>query len=328
MKVSALGEFGLIDMISKLIGMPANDDVILGIGDDATARKIDAGIELATIDTLVENAHFTLDTITYEELGWKSLAVNVSDIAAMGGIPLYALVSLGLPGETNVENIKKLYEGMLELANAYDITIAGGDVVKAPQLTISVSVTGKATGDSLLKRSSAQPGEMIAVTGNLGTSAAGLKMLIEKHKFDEETTSLLRKAHQQPRPRVAEGQTLVENGVKAAIDLSDGLMSDLGHICQMSSVGACLNVDTLPIHPTVRNVFSNEAIELALSGGEDYELLFTAKPDIIKKIQNLTTTPVTVIGGIISLHAGKVILLDTNGNTIDLKKEGWDHFSK
>jgi len=328
MKVFESGEFGLIEMISKLIGTPGKDKIILGIGDDATAWKNDAGIELATIDTLVQNVHFTLDTITYAELGWKSLAVNVSDIAAMGGVPLYALISLGLPGNTEVDDIKRLYEGMIELANLYDVTIAGGDVVKAPQLTITVSLTGKAIGDTILTRSAAKPGEMIAVTGNLGTSAAGLKMLINKLKFDDETTSLLRKAHQQPQPRVAEGQALVKNGVKAAIDLSDGLISDLGHICAMSGVGACLNVDALPIHPTVRNVFRNEAIELALSGGEDYELLFTAKPDIIDKVQNLTTTPVTVIGGIISGHDGKVVLIDSKGNAINLKKEGWDHFSK
>ncbi|MFC1999048.1 thiamine-phosphate kinase [Chloroflexota bacterium] len=282
----------------------------------------------ATIDTLVENVHFTLDTITFKELGWKSLAVNVSDIAAMGGIPLYSLVSLGLPGETNVDDIKQLYEGMIELANAYDVTIAGGDVVRAPQLTISVSVIGKATGDSLLKRSAAQPSDQIAVTGYLGTSAAGHKVLIEKLKFDNETTSLLRKAHQQPQPRVAEGQTLVQCGVKAAIDLSDGLVSDLGHICQMSNVGANINMNKVPVHPKVRDNFKENAIELALSGGEDYELLFTAKPSIIDEVRKLTIMQITVIGDITSEHAGKVILLDEKGNTINLKKEGWDHFSK
>jgi thiamine-monophosphate kinase len=328
MKVFELGEFGLIEMISKLIGTPGKDKIILGIGDDATAWKNDAGIELATIDTLVQNVHFTLDTITFKELGWKSLAVNVSDIAAMGGVPLYALISLGLPGNTDVEDIKKLYEGMIELANTYDMTIAGGDVVRAPQLTISVSVTGKAIGDAILTRSAAQPGDQIAVTGYWGTSAAGLKMLIDKLKFDDETTSLLRKAHQQPQPRVAEGQALIKSGVKAAIDLSDGLMSDLGHICHMSNVGANINVNKMPIHPAVKDHFKENAIELALSGGEDYELLFTAKPDIIDKVSKLTTTPITVIGDITSEHAGNVMLLDTNGNTINLKKEGWDHFSK
>jgi len=328
MKVSELGEFGLIEMISKLIGVPGNDKMILGIGDDTTARKMDAGIELATIDTLVENVHFTLDTITYEELGWKSLAVNVSDIAAMGGIPLYALISLGLPGNTDVDDIKKLYEGMLELAQLYDMTIAGGDVVKAPQLTLSVSVTGKIIGDAILTRSAAQPGDQIAVTGYLGTSAAGLKMLIEKLKFNDETTSVLRKAHQHPQPRVTEGQTLVENGVKSAIDLSDGLMSDLGHICRMSKVGANINVDKLPIHPVVKDNFTDNAIELALCGGEDYELLFTAKPDIIDKVRQTAKTPITPIGYITSAHADNVILFDAKGSTINLEQEGWDHFSK
>jgi len=328
MKVSELGEFGLIEMISKIIGVSSKDNVIHGIGDDATAWKIDAGVELATIDTLVENVHFTLNTITYRELGWKSLAVNVSDIAAMGGAPLYALISLGLPGNTAVDNIAKLYEGMIDLANQYDVTIAGGDIVKAWQLSISISVTGKAIDNKILTRSASQPGDQIAVTGYLGTSAAGLKMLIEKLKFDEETASLLRKAHQQPQPRVSEGQTLVKSGVKAAIDLSDGLINDLGHICDMSKVGANINVDKLPIHSVVRDNFKDNTIEMALSGGEDYELLFTAKPDIIDKVRKLTTTPITVIGDITSVRAGKMILLDAMGNTIDLEKEGWDHFSK
>lgn len=328
MKVSELGEFGLIEMISQLIGTPAKDKIVLGIGDDATAWRSDSGVEFATIDTLIENVHFTLDTITYQELGWKSLAVNVSDIAAMGGVPLYALVSLGLPSNTDVDEIKRLYEGMLELANECGITIAGGDVVKAPQIVISISVTGKASGDSILKRSAAQPGDQIAVTGYLGTSAAGLKMLFEKSKFDEETTSLLRKAHQQPQPRVLEGLTLVKSGVKSAIDLSDGLMSDLGHICEMSGVGANINIDDVPIHHVVKDCFKESAIELALSGGEDYELLFTAKPEIIDKVKQLMTIPITVIGDIISEHAGNMMLLNANGSMFNLEKEGWNHFSK
>ena len=328
MKVSELGEFGLIEIISKLVGSSANERIILGIGDDATAWKNDAAVELATIDMLVENVHFTLNTITYHELGWKSLAVNVSDIAAMGGVPLYVLISLGLPGNSEVDDIKKLYQGMIELANTYDITIAGGDVVKAPQLTLSISVTGKAIGNSILTRSAAQPGDQIAVTGYLGTSAAGLKMLIEKLFFEEGTAFLLRKAHQQPQPRVAEGQTLVKSGVKAAIDLSDGLSSDLGHICRMSNVGANININEMPIHPVVKDNFKENAIELALCGGEDYELLFTAKPDIINKVKKLMTTPITIIGDITSEHAGKVIVLDEKETTINLNKEGWDHFSR
>jgi len=246
----------------------------------------------------------------------------------MGGIPLYALISLGLPGTTDVDDIKKLYEGMIELTNRHNVTIAGGDVVKAPQLTISVSVTGKATDDKMLTRSAARPGDIIAVTGNLGTSAAGLKMLIGKLKFSEETTSLLRKAHQQPQPRVAEGQMLVQNGVKAAIDLSDGLIGDLGHICRMSRVGANIDIDKVPINPIVKDHFANKALELALVGGEDYELLFTAKPDIIDKVRELIATPITVIGEITREHAGKVLLLDANGNTIDFQKEGFNHFSR
>jgi len=328
MKVKDLGEFKLIEVIEHVIGKHGTGAIQLGIGDDAAAWRSNGSIELCTIDTLVQDIHFNLGNTGYADLGWKALAVNLSDIAAMGGMPLHALVSLSLPGYTEVDDIKKLYEGMLKLARKYDVAIAGGDVVRAPQLTISISVIGRATGDTVLKRSAAAAGDHIAVTGTLGASAAGLQILTGKlAPPDGEAISTLRMAHLTPEPRLAEGQLLAKNGVKAAIDISDGLLGDLGHICTSSAVGAEIYAGNVPVNPLVSTVFKEDAVRLALSGGEDYELLFCAAPQVIGVIKNTTDTQITVIGSITDGHPGEVILLDADGNKIKPDEKGWNHFS-
>lgn len=332
MKVSELGEFGLIELLAEIVSRASASEKapqpLLGIGDDAAAWHTEASLQLATTDTLVQDVHFTLGTATWEELGWKALAVNISDIAAMGGLPSYALVSLGLPGETEVDGITKLYEGMTLVARQYDVAIVGGDVIRAPLVIISLVVIGRATGDNILIRSAALPGDQIAVTGYLGASAAGLKMLTNRLEFDRETTALLREAHLRPHPRVAEGNILAQHGVRAAIDLSDGLVSDLGKVCQASGVGARVQVDKIPVHPMVRANFGDNSIELALSGGEDYELLFTCKIGLINQIKKLMPSPITVIGEVTSDQPGQVTLLDEKGGMVRLGKEGWDHFPR
>ena len=283
MKVSELGEFGLIDLLAKMVkGSPVSQasrqQLILGIGDDAAAWHGDASTQLATVDSFIQDVHFSLDTASWNEVGWKALAVNLSDIAAMGGIPAYALVSLDLPGHTEVEDVTAMYGGMVELAQQFGVVIAGGDTSSAPLVAITITVLGSTGSRSknILTRSGAEPGEKVAVTGHLGAAAAGLEMLGGKLKLDSEAVTCLRKAFLRPYPRIAEGQLLVERGVKTAIDISDGLISDLKHICKSSQVGARIEVDRLPIEPVVRANFGDKSLELALSGGEDYELLFTA----------------------------------------------------
>jgi thiamine-monophosphate kinase len=325
MKVWELGEFGLIELIASIVGKPSKHDLILGIGDDTAAWRAEKSIQLGTTDILIQDVHFSLDTITWRDLGWKALAVNISDIAAMGGTPTYALVSLGLPQETEVDSVVELYRGLKEIAKQYKVAIVGGNISRARMVIVDVSMIGEAA-KRLLTRSAASPGDQIAVTGYLGQSAAGLRMLKSGLKLDKKTATLLREAHLHPTPRVAEGQILVRYGVKVAIDLSDGLISDLSHICKASQVGAKIWTNKLPIHPSTRAAFKHEALELALSGGEDYELLFTAKSKLIDKVSSFMSIPVTVIGEIVSNHVGQIILVDKQGQTVKWSKRGWDHF--
>ncbi len=324
MKVSELGEFGLIELLAKIVDAPSSE-VLVGIGDDAACWRTDASIQLATTDALIQDVHFTLSTTTWRELGWKALAVNLSDIAAMGGWPKYVLVSLGLPGDTEVEDVAELYEGMSELARTFDVAIVGGDVVASPLIVLSLTVTGVA--QKILTRSAAVPGDQIAVTGYLGASAAGMVMLQRGLELDRDIAAALREAHLKPYPRVVEGQTLVHLGVKAAIDVSDGLVGDLTRLCQASGVGARLLSQRVPIHPFVLQPFEDSATNLALSGGEDYELLFTAKSEVIQQVKKLLTCPVTVIGDIVDGEPGVVRVFDDHGNEVRLEKGGWDHFA-
>ena len=326
MKVSDLGEFGLIELLAEIATKSRAEPLLVDIGDDAAAWHSEAGVQLATTDALIQDVHFTLSTTTWRELGWKALAVNLSDIAAMGGVPQYALVSLGLPGDTEVEHMAQLYEGMAELARLFDVGIVGGDVVAAPLVVLNLTVVGSAQGN-ILTRTAASPGDRIAVTGYLGASGGGMAMLKRGFQFDEETTANLRQAHLKPYPRVREGQLLACHGVRAAIDLSDGLASDLAKLCKASKVGARLFIDQIPIHPSVRNSFRDDYLDLALAGGEDYELLFTGSSKVMDKVRKLLPCPISVIGDIVSDAPGKVRLLDEQGKEIKLEEKGWDHFA-
>lgn len=325
MKVSQLGEFGLIELFDRIVGTPCAE-VLVGIGDDAAVWHSDASLHIGTTDALIENVHFRLSTTSWHDLGWKALAVNISDVAAMGGTPRYALVSLGVPGDTEVEDLSQLYEGMVELARGFHVSIVGGDVVAAPVVVLSVSVVGTAT--AILTRSAARPNEELAVTGLLGASAAGFRMLNQGLSLDDATATVLGQAHTKPYPRAAEGQVLAANGVKAAIDISDGLVADIGKLCKASGVGARLYTDQIPVHPSVRTAFDSEALGLALSGGEDYELLFTGSMEVVAKVKGLMPCPVTVIGETTSTEPGKVRLLDQSGHEIALTSQGWEHFAR
>jgi thiamine-monophosphate kinase len=332
MKVAELGEFGLIDLIRNSATIYENSEhnpwqqVLVGIGDDAAAWQSDSNIQLATTDTLVQGIHFELDVIDWEELGWKALAVNLSDIAAMGGIPKYALLSLVLPGELEVEDISKFINSMMNLANEFGVAIVGGNVTTALNVVITVTIIGCSESEVILKRSTASPGEQIAVTGYLGLSAAGLEMFKGKLILDPEINNVLRRAHFKPIPRVNEGQTLIKQGVKTAIDISDGLIADLDHICELSKVKARINMEQVPVHPVVTANFTNYQ-ELALSGGEDYELLFTADKTIVSRVKQALSCPVTVIGEILEEKLPtRVTIVDGKGNIIPYKKGGWEHF--
>jgi thiamine-monophosphate kinase len=326
MKVSELGEFGLIDLLSEIVSQgERSQQIVVGIGDDATAWRSGDFTLLATTDTLVQGVHFTVES-TWGELGWKAMAINLSDIAAMGGIPQYALVSLSLPGDTEVDDVTQLYHGLAEAANQFKTTVVGGNISRAPVVVITITLIGQAQTYGILTRSAAVPGDMIAVTGYLGSSAAGLRMLVHHLQFDPEAVAFLRKAHLKPQPRIAEGQLLVRKGVQVAIDISDGLIADLGHVCKASGVGAMVKVDHVPIHPVVRAAFPGESLSFALAGGEDYELLFTASEGVIDSVEAEADCPITIIGEIRGERG--VTVIDKEGKPFPFKEKGWEHFKR
>jgi len=333
MKVSELGEFGLIELLAKMANAPRDNQMaswrqlLIGIGDDAAAWQGDASIQLATTDSFIQDVHFPSGIASWKELGWKAMAVNLSDIAAMGGLPRYALVSLALPDNTEVDDVTALYTGMLDLAQQFGVAIIGGDISSAPLVAITLTILGTARnrGKHMLTRSTAKPGELVAVTGELGAAAAGLEMLTKRLKFDSQATAFFRGAFLHPYPRIAEGQILIEEGVKTAIDLSDGLISDLNQICKSSQVSARVEIERVPIEPRVKAHFGERALELAVSGGEDYELLFTGRAEVIDRVKRKAACPITVIGEIVAGREG-VILVDRQGNRVNLGKAGWEHF--
>ncbi len=331
-KVKDAGEFGLIKILADVVdresdrGLTSWQRVVAGIGDDAAVWSGAVPVQLATTDSLIEGVHFSLDIATWEELGWKALAVNLSDIAAMGGMPEYALVSLALPADVEVESVTAMYRGMVKVANEFGVAIVGGNISTADRVGINVTVLGVSGSEAVLRRSLALPGEQVAVTGYTGLSAAGLRMLKEKLDFAPGEYRLLRQAYLQPLPRVREGQILLRSGVRAAIDISDGLMADLRHICEASGVSAVVQEERVPVHPVLRQRFPDDARAMVLAGGEDYELLFTASGDVISTVKTALDCPVTVIGEVKGGEPGKVELVDAAGRILTCEHPGWEHF--
>jgi len=331
MNVSEIGEFGLIDLLSKMISdsetpQPGPHSPAIGIGDDAAAWQGDPAIQLATVDTMVQNIHFSLETTPWEELGWKSMSINLSDIAAMGGKPDFALVALALPETVQVEEVTLLYQGMLEAARLFNLSIIGGNLSRSPVVSVTITIIGSSPEGKLLHRSTAIPEDMVAITGYPGSAAAGLEMLTQNRSFEQDTAAYLRSAFLHPVPRIIEGNILVKHDITTAIDTSDGLLADLRHICKASHVGARIDTSLLPVHESVRESYGERATEVALSGGEDYELLFTGTSEKIDKIRSSMSCPVTIIGEITEGEPGKIDLIDAGGNTVEINRTGWEHF--
>ena len=331
MLVSEVGEFGLIEVLAGVIGPDREGAgangfrLTLGIGDDTAAWETSRATELATTDTVVEGVHFTRDTTPWPDLGWKLMAANVSDIAAMGGLPLYSLVTLGLPADTQVEDIRALYEGMLEGARKYDVAIVGGDIVRSPTMFVTLSLNGVHSGKPML-RSTAQPGYQVAVSGYLGSSAGGLRLMLDGMEADAEADAFLRHAHRRPEPHVQQGMLISQAGVGVAMDVSDGLLDDLSKLCTASGVGAEVRSDAVPVHPLLQRAFPHDALDMALNGGEDYLLLFAAPADLMSRAIEKLGPPAAVIGEITDGPAGTVRLLEPSGQARDVNVRGWDHF--
>ncbi len=331
MRIAEIGEFGLISKIASLIDAegdrqsPARRDLLLGIGDDAAAWKSPGGIELITTDILVENVHFDFSYTGWKDLGWKSMAINISDINSMGGRPRYALASLALPGRREAEDVLELYRGILEISNTYGVAVAGGNVSASDKVVINITLTGIA-GGVMLTRASAQPGDLVAVFGFPGLSAAGHKALSQFINLGADALQLFKNAHLRPAPDFNSGPLLADLGVRTAIDISDGLAADLTHICVASGVAATLHTGKLPVHPLLKKYFGRDSLRISLAGGEDYELLFTATPEVMKKVNAAFDPAPVIIGEITPGKPHAVSLLDEGGNPVHIDLGGWDHY--
>lgn len=326
MKLSDIGEFALIERLAPLVRNVNADEVIIGIGDDAAVWRSGDEFIVATTDTMVEGVHFLPGT-PWEDVGWKAIAVNISDIAAMGGWPRYALVTLCLLPDMEVAAIEKLYEGLGTYARMCAIRIVGGDIVRASQTAITVAVIGRAEAPDgaplLLCRDTAQPGDVIAVTGTLGDSAAGLRRLRE----GAPPTDSLAVRHLRPSARLAEGTLAVEVGLRCGIDVSDGLLQDIGHICERSRVGATIRAADLPVSEELRDGYPDDALRMAATGGEDYELVLVGPEEKIAEMnEELGDPQLTLIGEIVEDGHREVRLLDESGNEVRFEKQGWDAF--
>ena len=335
MQVQELGEFGVIALLNEMVvngrGGPNNGAtfgyrLLVDTGDDTAAWHTGPATELCTTDTVVEGVHFTPQTTPWHDLGWKSLASNISDIAAMGGLPLYALVTLGLPAETEIDDLKELYRGLLEISNEYGVEIVGGDLVRSPVVFITVALTGVQARQSML-RTTANPGDKLAVTGYVGGSGGGLKLMQQSSKSSLEAAEYLCKVHRRPVPDVAAGQILIDSGVVTAMDISDGLADDLSKLCLSSGVSARILSDQIPAHPLLKKTFPKQYLDLALNGGEDYKLLFAAPQAVMELVMPQLPEGASVIGDIIGGEPGRVIIVDSSGTETIATRHGWDHFA-
>jgi len=328
MKLSRLGEFGLIDRIRRKAAVGRG--VRLGIGDDAAWVDHPQGSSLVTTDLLIEGIHFDLKWTSLADLGYKSLAVNLSDIAAMGGTPAYVTISLGIPANFDSNKIDKLYRGINGLAKKHCVYIVGGDTNTAHSLIISVCLIGHPPKRPI-RRSGAHVGDDIYVTGTLGDAALGLKLLRLKSRPKSDAVTQLLKRHTRPNPRLALGALLAKRNLASAmIDVSDGLIQDLGHICQASGVGARIQQNKLPLSSAYRALAGTIGMMHALSGGEDYELLFCATPQQRRRIETLgkqARVRITRIGVCVPATDG-IRVVDAAGAEVTIKTQGHDHFKK
>ena len=264
----------------RIRGVPA-ERLLLGIGDDAAVWQPSRNNRsVVTTDALIEGVHFTRAAMTAHDVGHRALAANLSDIAAMGARPVLATIALGFPSQTDPGWLLAMYDGIAALAKPSRCAIAGGDLTRAPAITLAITVVGEVRSSNLKTRAGARPGDVIAVSGPLGGSRAGLLLALERPELaaDPAFAELLA-AYRRPKPRLAEGRWLAASRhVRAMMDLSDGLSTDLGRLCAASQVGA--RVETVPVHPAARRLAAttgDDAERWALDGGEDYELLLAVE---------------------------------------------------
>ena len=318
--VAAVAEFDLIERIRRRVN--ARDDVVLGIGDDAALLRVPAGrLLVVAADTLNAGVHFPEDTAP-ADVGWKSLAVNLSDLAAMGAKPAWCALSLSLPGG-DAHWVDGFVDGFLELAHAHGVALVGGDTTRGP-LSISVTVHGFVTPGRALRRDAARVDDDLWVSGTPGDAAGALAQWREGGTRD----AVLRSRLDRPTPRLALGAALADVA-NACIDVSDGLLADLGHVCRASNVGARVELDRLPASDALRAAYDEAARHaLQATGGDDYELCFTAAPDLRDEIERLAREAGTPVARIGVIEAGEgVRAFDATGARWQPDQTGYQHFA-
>ncbi|MHA1687196.1 MAG: thiamine-phosphate kinase [Candidatus Heimdallarchaeaceae archaeon] len=312
MKLEDVGEFGLIERITR---KPKDKDILVGIGDDAAVVKI-SDLQVLTTDCLVEDDHFTKEWFTPLQIGMKAIEINVSDIAAMGAKPKYVLVSLALPKDLDVKFIEEMYRGMWKTCEKYNTEIIGGNMTRSKQIVISITMTGEVNKKFLSLRSGAKPGDYIFVSGHLGNGRAGLRLFQENAEgFDN-----VRKAYLEPKAQLKTALKLAPY-VNSMIDISDGLASDIKHICEQSKCGAVIYKDKIPIKDEVREVaktLRGDEYNYALFGGEDFQLVYTVSKNNLSKVYGFLIGEIT---------KDKKIKLISNNKEKILVEKGYDHFS-
>lgn len=329
-----LSERALIEEIKKRVGASSNRPFI-GIGDDCSVfGNAASGAWLVSTDMLVDGIHFNRTWHSAKLLGRKSIAVNLSDIAAMGGIPRYVLIAMSLPVGLSSDWLFQWLDGVCEIIQEYDCSLIGGDTVSGREMTISVTVLGEQHSAGVLLRSGARAGDTVYVSAPLGSAAAGLAILsqLESESNQAQTKwQTLIDAHLDPVPRIRLGQILCASGyVSAMQDISDGLATDLSHICRESGVGAMIEERHLPSHPDLASAcqgFGLSRLDCILRGGEDYQLVFTVKKDCDKKFADYVSQfGITDLVAIGTIESGQgVILIETNGSRREITFQGYEH---
>lgn len=307
----------------------SNPNVPLAIGDDAAVLTPRRGYQtVLTTDGLIEGIHFDLRYTPLSDLGWKALAVNLSDVAAMCADPVCAVISLALPCSWDNDKIEQLYEGLKACSDTYHCPIVGGDITRSPgPVMLTLTVLGEVLKDQYIRRSGAEAGDLVCVSGDLGGALAGFRTLHHNPEHAARTEAV--EKFLRPHPRLELARTISSRlSVHAAIDISDGLASEIHHICRESNVGAVIEAELIPVHPEAAELSAQTAQDmtrLALSSGEEYELLFTIPPQDGQHLHALQLqVPVHVIGRIREPALG--VILSRNGHQESLTETGWDHF--
>lgn len=328
------GEFELIGRLAPFLAS-SGEDLLVGHGDDAAVLEVEGRSVCVTVDVLVEDVHFRADLSSFQDVGWKAVAVNCSDVAAMGGRPAVAVVGLCRPPGMPVDDVERLYAGMHEACETWGLRLAGGDTVRAEALAVSVTVIGEVDGSGIT-RDGARPGDAVLVVGPLGAAAAALA-LDRAGLLDPEVPgdAALLAAHRRPRALVAAGSVLAAEGASALIDCSDGLGADLGHVCRASGVAVRLDETRLPVAPGVAEAALRagvDVVELACGGGEDFALLATvpvARAEAVAAAAGAADgVDAAVVGEVVAPVAGTpdVLLRRSGGGSLDLARHGHDHF--